>query len=277
MVKGGHLGGDRSVDVLYWRGEYRLLEGPRVSGCTHGTGCAFSAAIAAELAKGSSVPEAVRVAKELVTLAIRYGARVGRGHCPVNPTAWLELSARRYEALSSVERAVGLLLGSAGRLLPYAPEVGINVVMALPPPYASGVEDVAGVEGRIVRAGGTLRAAGPVRFGASSHLARLVLALMELDPGVRAAVNVRFDEGLVRRAEELGLRVAFVDRAREPPEVRAVEGATMRWIAQEAFRACGGAPDLIYDRGDVGKEPMIRVLGRDAVDAVGKLLSLLPG
>lgn len=275
VVKGGHLGGSVSADVLYWRGEYRVFEAPRVEGCTHGTGCTFSAAIAAELAKGRSIPEAVKVAKEFVTLAIKHGVRVGRGHCPVNPTAWLELNARRYEVLKRVEEAVELLLAHGREILPYAPEVGINVVMALPPPYAEGPGDVAGVRGRIVKCGGELRAVGPVAFGASSHLARLVLEAMKLDPRVRAAVNVAYSAELVERAEKLGYRVAFVDRAREPESVRRVEGASMPWIVGEAFKAAGGAPDIIYDKGDVGKEAMIRVLAGDAVEAVEKLLKLV--
>jgi hydroxymethylpyrimidine/phosphomethylpyrimidine kinase len=49
----------------------------------------------------------------------------------------------------------------------------------------------------------------------------------------------------------------------------------MGWIAREAFKAVGGTPDVIYDRGDVGKEAMIRVLATDAVEAVEKLLKLV--
>jgi hydroxymethylpyrimidine/phosphomethylpyrimidine kinase len=263
------------LDVLYWKGEYRVFEAPRVEGCTHGTGCAFSAAIAAELAKGASIPEAVRVAKEFVTRAIKYGLRVGRGHCPVNPTAWLEVNAQRYAVLKRVEEAVELLLAHAREILPYAPEVGINVVMALPPPYAESASDVAGVRGRIVKFGDGLKAVGPVAFGASSHLARLVLEAMKLDPRARAAVNLAYRPELVERAEKVGFKVAFVDRALEPESVKRVEGASMGWIVREAFKAVGGTPDVIYDRGDVGKEAMIRVLATDAVEAVEKLLKLV--
>lgn len=277
VVKGGHVAGPTSIDVLYWRGAYKLFEALRLSeGCTHGTGCSFSSAIAAELAKGADVEEAVRRAKEFVWLAIKYGLKIGKGHCPVNPTAWLELKAARYEVLENVEQAVKLLLENSEGVYPYAPEVGINVVMALPAPYVQSPSDVAGVAGRIVRCGGELKAVGPIRFGASSHMARLVLELVKHDASARAAVNIRYHEKLVERAGELGYKVAFVDRRMEPPEVRAVEGATMKWIVTEAVKLTGGViPDLIYDKGDVGKEPMIRIVGCSAVEAVDKLLKLL--
>jgi hydroxymethylpyrimidine kinase/phosphomethylpyrimidine kinase len=84
LVKGGHLGLD-ATDVLY-NGEIfaEVTEERIVSFNTHGTGCTLSAAIAAYLALGSSVPEAVWGAKEYVTGAIRYGLDVGQGYGPTN-------------------------------------------------------------------------------------------------------------------------------------------------------------------------------------------------
>ncbi len=66
VVKGGHLTGD-SVDVLYDGREYRHFPSPQVeTRNTHGTGCTFASAIAAGLAKGLDVAEAVRRAKEYI-------------------------------------------------------------------------------------------------------------------------------------------------------------------------------------------------------------------
>jgi hydroxymethylpyrimidine/phosphomethylpyrimidine kinase len=88
VIKGGHLA-DRaeSIDILFDGQEYREYRAPRIdSRNTHGTGCTFASAIAAELAKGADVPLAVGVAKEYVTGAIRAGVDlgVGHGHGPVN-------------------------------------------------------------------------------------------------------------------------------------------------------------------------------------------------
>ena len=84
VVKGGHLEGD-AVDV-FWDGE-RLEElgAPRIdTRNTHGTGCTYSAAIAARLALGEPLLEAVRGAKAYLTEAIRRSYSVGRGHGPVD-------------------------------------------------------------------------------------------------------------------------------------------------------------------------------------------------
>lgn len=72
LFKGGHLRGQRAVDLLFARGKIITLSSPFVPGVrTHGTGCTYSAAIAAELAKGSDLVNAVRIGKRVVTAAIR--------------------------------------------------------------------------------------------------------------------------------------------------------------------------------------------------------------
>lgn len=84
LVKGGHLEG-AAADVLFDGSDYVVLTQERIdSQNTHGTGCTLSAAVAALLARGLSVPEAVAEAKEYVTGAIRHGLEVGRGHGPTN-------------------------------------------------------------------------------------------------------------------------------------------------------------------------------------------------
>ncbi len=88
LVKGGHLTGP-AIDILTQRegGEVTVLTDERVDTInTHGTGCTLSSAIAAQLARGEAVGDAVRHAKEYLTGAIRSGAdyRIGHGHGPVH-------------------------------------------------------------------------------------------------------------------------------------------------------------------------------------------------
>jgi hydroxymethylpyrimidine/phosphomethylpyrimidine kinase len=85
VVKGGHLEGDEAVDVFHDGRRLEELAAPRLATPnTHGTGCTFSAAIAARLALGAEMLEAVRGAKDYLTEAIRRSYRVGHGHGPVD-------------------------------------------------------------------------------------------------------------------------------------------------------------------------------------------------
>ncbi len=89
LLKGGHRGGERSDDLLYEKEADRALSfgAERIdTPNTHGTGCTLSAAIAAELAKGSGFQEAVESAKEFLTSALKAGnsLKVGEGKGPVD-------------------------------------------------------------------------------------------------------------------------------------------------------------------------------------------------
>ncbi|GBC81724.1 Hydroxymethylpyrimidine/phosphomethylpyrimidine kinase [bacterium HR10] len=86
LVKGGHLdSGSEAVDILYDGREFHEVVAERIpTRNTHGTGCTYSAAITAYLARGEGLLEAVRRAKHYVTMAIRYGFPIGRGHGPLN-------------------------------------------------------------------------------------------------------------------------------------------------------------------------------------------------
>ncbi|MBK8179055.1 MAG: bifunctional hydroxymethylpyrimidine kinase/phosphomethylpyrimidine kinase [Planctomycetes bacterium] len=87
VLKGGHAGGRHSEDLFFDGTVWERLPAVRVlTDNTHGTGCTFSAAVAAALARGCSPLEAVREAKAYVTAAIEAGARwrLGHGHGPVH-------------------------------------------------------------------------------------------------------------------------------------------------------------------------------------------------
>ena len=84
LMKGGHLEGERAVDVLFGP-ETRTYSAPRIgTKNTHGTGCTFSAAIACFLARGEEVPGAVDHAKAYLTGAIAHALPLGAGHGPLD-------------------------------------------------------------------------------------------------------------------------------------------------------------------------------------------------
>ncbi len=85
LIKGGHLDTPDLVDLLFDGEVFTEFRGPRIPGRhTHGTGCTFAAAIAANLALKRPLTEAVERAREYVAGAMRHGIDVGRGHQPLN-------------------------------------------------------------------------------------------------------------------------------------------------------------------------------------------------
>jgi hydroxymethylpyrimidine/phosphomethylpyrimidine kinase len=85
LVKGGHVAGDIVRDVLFADGALQIFESPRIqSTSTHGTGCTLASAIAAGLAQGMSLRDAVIRARAYVQEAIRTAPGYGKGHGPLN-------------------------------------------------------------------------------------------------------------------------------------------------------------------------------------------------
>ena len=276
LVKGGHVDDagrdERVVDLLVTDETVRRFEGPRVdTDATHGSGCTLSSAIAAGLAREESFPDAVAAGVEFMRRAVRYPLDVGQGPGSVHHLVAVRDRAARHPTAEAVEGVVDrLVAGETARAI--VPEVGLNVVGATP--YAESVREVAAVEGRITRTLSGVRPNRGVRFGASSHVARFLLSAREFHD-YRFAANCRFDDGVEAALAALGWPVASFDRGAEPTADE--EASTMGWGAQQAFAGTAGAetpPVAVVDDGDVGKEPMTRVLARDAETLGDQLLAL---
>ncbi len=262
IVTGGHLQG---TDVLFADDVFTHIEGKLLKGGTHGSGCTHSAVLTAELARGTTVIEAARSAKKFVERAITAGEKIGGGVAPVNQLGQMLDESERYKALKNVEEAARQIETKMAAGL--IPEVGCNIAMGIA--NASLVSDVAAVSGRIVRLKGSPHAVGCVAFGASSHIARIILTAMQFESSTRAAMNIRYSKVALAACKELGLRMASFSREDEPEGV-----STMEWGVAGAIKKEGRVPDVIYDNGDVGKEAMIRLLGKDAIEVAGRAIDI---
>jgi hydroxymethylpyrimidine kinase/phosphomethylpyrimidine kinase len=262
VIKGGHLETQDAIDLLYCEQSFKQFKTPRLDAkMTHGTGCIFSAAIAAELAKKAEVEAAVKKAKEIVTLGIKFGLSIGGGYGPVNPMASLYRDSARFAVLKDLEKALSFIEGHP-RITSLIPEVGMNIAMAVP--CAESIDDVAAIDGRIVKTHEGPRAVGKAGFGCSSHLAIYILEITKHDERKKAAINIKFAEETLKILKKHGMTLSFYDRKEEPEEIKNVEGMTIPWGVKEAIKRTRKTPDALYHRGDIGKEPMIVIFGERA-------------
>jgi hydroxymethylpyrimidine kinase/phosphomethylpyrimidine kinase len=271
VVKGGHLKG-MAIDLLYDGKTYLEIGGKRIeTKNTHGTGCTFASAIATLLAKGETVSEAVRKAKTFITMAIQSGLPLGKGVGPTNPFAYILREMERYGVTQELKKAAEILKKhKVGHLIP---EVASNLGYALP--QAEGMEDVAAFPGRIVRWRDSVATFGDPEFGASKHIANIILTVMKFNPEYCSAMNIRYSKENVAQLKKKGFLVGYFDRRLEPKRVKEKEGSSLEWGVGKVLGKSKRVPDFIYDEGDVGKEPMIRVLGRDPGEVIEKILKAL--
>ena len=258
LVKGGHLKG-ALVDLLFDGKRFREYRSYRYRRELHGSGCALASSIAAHLVRGERLERAILLARRRIAAGFYHSYRAGLG-VEVIHSHW---SPDRAGMLEAVADAAGALAATLPVRL--APEVGTNLAYATED--AVSTEDVCGLTGRIQRVGDRLEVTGRPRFGASKHVARIVLTAMSHDPAVRSAANLKYREGAERAFR--GLTAGTFDRADQPPRT-----STMEWGTEAVIRDLGRVPDMIWDAGGHGKEGMIRVLGRDPADVVAKVRRL---
>jgi hydroxymethylpyrimidine kinase / phosphomethylpyrimidine kinase / thiamine-phosphate diphosphorylase len=272
IVKGGHFGPKHVTDLLLDNGGHVIkFTNPRIKiKESHGSGCSFSSAVAAYIAKDIAITDACRMATEYVHSAIKNLIRVGHGLPVANPISVIHHNAHCYSTLLELQNSV-LQVSTLDGFYRLIPETQTNFVYALPD--AVKISDVAGVRGRIVKIVDTASPTSYIGFGASHHVASAVIAYMRVNPTIRSAINIRFDERIVKVCKSL-FSVSSYDRTKEPTRIKREEGSTVIWGTLVALSKNHMA-EVIYHRGDVGKEPMITVFGKNPTEVVTKIKAIL--
>ncbi|MFH1114653.1 MAG: bifunctional hydroxymethylpyrimidine kinase/phosphomethylpyrimidine kinase [Pseudomonadota bacterium] len=270
LVKGGHLD-DTPVDVLHDGSQHYEFSIQRVrTRHTHGTGCTLASAVAVFLARGLPLLECVDKAKRYLYRALRFSLSIGKGIGPTNHFASITREIARTHVIEELEKGCARLKRlNIGHLIP---EVQSNLAYAIP--YAESVHDVASFPGRIIRIGNSVDTFASARFGASRQIHHLVLAAMEYDPERRAAMTIHYSDTLVKRIKSLGYSVAEFDRSRTPPDLQREEGSTLAWGVQDVMEELRKVPDAIFDRGSVGKVPLIRLFSHNPASIVDLIARL---
>ena len=150
------------------------------------------------------------------------------------------------------------------------PEVRMNISGSLP--NAVSKEEIAGIEGRITVVEGYPKASGEIKFGISNHTARLILEAKKFDNSINFVLNIKYKSNWINSLQEkTDLNLQEIIREHQPKEIMVKEESTMQWLIEKSIKEIGRIPDIIWDKGAMGKEPMIRLFGKNAEDIVNKL------
>lgn len=275
VIKGGHLQGKKAYDILYDGKQFTILSFPKIlNKKAHGSGCAFSALITGFLAQGNTLKSSFLNAKAVLWQMIKNGYSIGKGadvlqitsksvpKIPYNLSTtahvetWIELS----NVLSKISNKLPLS---------FTAEVGCNIGYSLP--NAKKPEDICAINGRIIRSLNKPRQCGQLHFGASKHIASIILAAKKTYPKIRCAMNIKYSKETLNLCKETSYKIASFDREKEPKNI----SSTMEWGTQNALLKTKKCPDFIYDTGGIGKEPMIRILGYNPKNVYTKLIKII--
>ncbi len=181
----------------------------------------------------------------------------GSGFRVHDPESDLRSSER---VLSSLRRGLRVLETTSG-FTGLIPAVGSNLVACTPD--AEGVDDVAGVPGRIFDVKGRATVPADPEFGVSEHVARVLLAARRHGADVAAGINVTYDPELIDELAQLGHVAAEFD---ESGDVASSVGAAIEETPEAT---------VLYQTGGMGIEPLIYVLGSDAESVADAIRALV--
>ena len=262
----GQYGSKESIDILIEDNlnitEYSnpLLSIPE----NHGSGCNFSAALSAFISQGHEINRACYMANEFVYNALQNLLYIGKGNPIVDMTIMTSLSSFKFQVIEELAKNTKELeeIEGIGKLIP---ETQSNFAYAIP--NATNIMEVAGVRGRIVKINEKkVKASSYIEFGASKHIASAVISYMTINPTIRAGFNLKYDTKIIELLQSF-LKVSEYERQLEPSESKEKEGHTIPWGIKEALRRVPNA-NVIYHKGDFGKEPMIILFGQNPKEII---------
>jgi len=274
VVKGGHFKNNNETiidTILNDRRKFTLIKNPRMKIVeTHGSGCNFSAALTAFLAMKFPMVISCLMANKYVHNSFVNTVKIGKGIPVNNPISLMYEESCRYRVMVELANAVDQLI-SIKNFEKLIPESQSNIVYAIP--NAKDIDDVAGVSGRIVKAGDRSVPTSGIKFGASRHVASSILEYMKTNQLVRSALNIKNEKRILDKCDRL-FKVTHYERKWEPKKIKDREGRSISWGVSRALSKNPDA-DIIYHTGDIGKEPMIIIFGQNPQEVVDKVKSIL--
>lgn len=174
----------------------------------------------------------------------------------------------RDEVLLELKKAVDEFIKNDLAYL-LIPEIRTNIGYAIKD--SKDVNDVAAIPGRLTVAFKRVIYCMPPAFGASDHIARVILETMKYNKEYRSAINLK----LYSIFKESLSNVYIFDRKKEPDASKEKEHRTMNFMIKSAYEELGKIPNYIIDLGDYGKEPGLFIIDKNPLLVIDKALKLL--
>lgn len=262
------IGKKKNNQLIYEFSLFRKIKIP-LDKNIHGTGCVFSSAITAFLAKSNSIEKSIAMAEDFFDQKFQNFIELPDRGIVID----LSLSDDKLLVINQIKEIYNYI-SQFKEVSDLIPEVRMNISGSIFNPSKN--EDVAGIEGRITVIDDFPKASGEIKFGVSDHTARLILAAKKFDKSINFVMNLKYTPSLIKLIQEnTDLEVKEFLRETQPPEIKEKEFSTMQWLIEKSVNKTGKIPDIIWDKGSIGKEPMIRLFGKDSNDMIIKLKKII--
>jgi hydroxymethylpyrimidine/phosphomethylpyrimidine kinase len=261
IITGATSSNSQISDFVLEENKEYMISGGKIPIRNHGSGCNYSASISVSLAKGNTIRYAVKTAKDYVYQSIRNSKKIGRGvnitHKNIsNGMRELSYSINHFKQIKNIYKVI--------------PECQTNFVFAKKNPKK--IMDVLGISGRLVKSGKDVVTVGEIVYGGSQHVGTAVIQVNKKFPEIRSGLNIKYDPKMISNAKKSKFTVLSYDRSKEPKKSKQKENSSISWGISSCLNA--KPPDIIYHKGDIGKEPMILIFGNNPDEIIQKVSKL---
>jgi len=261
IITGATSSNGKISDFILEENKKYVISGKKILIKNHGSGCNYSASITISLAKGNIIRYAVKAAKDYVYQSIKNSKNIGKGvHITHKNTSngirKLSDSINHFKQIKNIYKVI--------------PECQTNFVFAKKNP--KNITDVLGISGRLVKSGKEVVTAGEIVYGGSQHVGTALIHVNKKFPDIRSSLNIKYDPKIISKAKKSKLTVLKYDRSKEPKKSKQKENASISWGISNCLNA--KPPDVIYHKGDIGKEPMILIFGNNPDEIIQKVSKL---
>jgi len=264
VITGIKTKNNKISDFVLEKNKNYTISGDKISKINHGSGCNYSAAIILALAKNKSMRESMLFAKQFTYNSIKNAKKTGKG---IVITDIQEYDKNSSELSDAINKFVEIR-----NIYKNIPECQTNFVYSKEKPKST--KDILGISGRIVKAGKEVIIAGDLTYGGSKHVATALLVMNKKFPQICSAINLKYQNLTITKIKKSKLIVSSYDRSQEPKNVK-LKNSTIKWGIKNAIKNSKKIPDVIFHKGDFGKEPMIIVFGKNPNVVLKKILKII--
>lgn len=178
------------------------------------------------------------------------------------------IDSTRFQVLEELKKAVRIIEASP-YFLYIMPEVSVNIALAIN--NATTEADVAAIPGRIGKVHGRAKAMMDPEFGASRHMAKMLLCAMHYDKNIKAVINVKYDEKIDKILNEMGYDLVYINQVVTSPRIGmdvVVESFN------EVLSKLKRVPKVVIHKGGIGIEPITYIFGEHAIEIVEEAIKI---
>ena len=251
---------NKITDFVLEKNTKYFVSGDKIAITNHGSGCNYSAAMIFAITKNKTVHQSVKFSKEFTYNSIKNSRKIGKGVAVTNIQNYDRINLELSQAINKFVKIKNIYKN--------IPECQTNFVFSKENPRST--KDILGISGRIVKAGKKLVVAGNLTYGGSKHVAAALLVVNKKFPEINSAINLRYQDSTISKIKKLKLSVSSYERTQEPKNVKK-KGSTITWGIKSAIKKLNAPPDVIFHKGDFGKEPMIIFFGDTPKNVLKKI------